>query len=146
MKHLLLLFFIVVGFNCIGQSIVQEEPQFDVKPKFNYIIVWRTWEHYFRQQGDVSSPDSRWRIECVGFDTQKELIDWINVSNSDGWGNRSEHQDKYTRITENQFIMAYDFVNAKKLTITFKTVNKSLPKRIEVSEEKWTETTAEIKN
>jgi len=145
MKHLLLLFFIAVGFNCIGQSIVQEEPQFDVKPKFNYIIVWRTWEHYFTQQQDGSGLGSRWRIDCAGFSTEKELLDWIN-GGSNEIEIQGQHYNKSTIISENQFIMAYDFVNAKKLTITFKTVNKSLPKRIEVSEEKWTETTAEIKN
>lgn len=145
MKHLLLLLFIVEGLNCMGQAFLQEEPQGD-KPKFNYIIVWRTWDTYFKYSGDMASPAMRWRTDCAGFDNQKELIDWLNMDTGGGLTISTDHYNRSTRINENQFIMAFDFVNMKKLNITFKTVNKYLPKRVEVSEEKWTETTAEIKN
>jgi hypothetical protein len=144
MKQLLTLLILSISFNSFSQAFIFTPEPKDEKQKYNFIIIWRTWGQNMEQHGDMITPVWKWRTDFAGFSTQKELIDWLNTSNI--YYNGTDHGDRSTIITENQFIAAYDLVKMKKLTISFKTIEKSLPKRVEIQAEKWKETTAELKD
>lgn len=144
MKILLTLIISLLTLNCFSQAFIEQPDVNIVKPDYKYILVWRNWEGHMVQNGDMMSVINSWKINFEGFNTIKEIMNWINTSSVDFLGR--EHHDIYTRINKDQFIAIYDLLNSKKIHIKFKTEQKSLPKRVEIEAEKWTETKAEIIN
>lgn len=137
MKTSIIILFVLLSQVCIGQIIINDKPKIEDKKDYSYILIYRTWDQGWKQFGDHLSQKSNWTTHIEGFNSLKELLGWVNII---GWDGKPK-----VRISENEFIAIYDLVKAGKIELKLKTENKSLPKRIEIEEEKWTETSYEIK-
>lgn len=124
-----------------GKSQVYVEPQPTNEPKvfYTHILVYRSWEQGYESgfNGGINII-KKWVTHSVGFQSLNEVIGWLNTT---GWDGRPS-----VRISDNELIGIYDLSKAKQITVKLKTEQKSLPKRVEVQEEKWTEQRYEVSN
>lgn len=114
-----------------------ESPNNNVpKQKYDYIVIYRTWEQTHVSHGDSFTFKYDWVNYIEGFNTLKQLMEWLNSS----LYLFVPDKQKRTRLTEDELIAVYDLTKAEKIELQFISKNKSLPKRIEVQEEKWVDT------
>jgi hypothetical protein len=115
-------------------------PQPDNAPKQNYgaIIIYRQWEQHMVQHGDNMGIEYGWSYKFEGFGSVKEAVAWLNTND---WSGKPA-----TRLEENELIGIYDLSTSKKIDVVLKTEEKSIPKHVEVQEEKWTEQHYEVSN
>ena len=114
------------------------------KPKelYTHVVIYRTWEGHMQQSGDLTSVDYGWVTKVQEFHSLKETMGWLSYK--ENWvGNTSR---MIVRLTENELIAIYDLSTAKEIKVKLKTEEKSLPKRVEIQSEKWTEQKYEIQN
>lgn len=67
-----------------------------------------------------------------GFNTEKELFDWIN---STSWLYADGRKD--VRIEPENIVAIYDLSKAKKIELELKEEQKVIEKKVEIQEEKW---------
>lgn len=120
-----------------GQSLFTiQQPDDSPKENYTHILIYREWEQGYVQSGSNMSIDYKWKTKIVGFSSLDNLLKWINSSNYYSFNGESRPDVK---LAENQIIGIYDLTTAKEIEVKLKVEEKSLPKRVEIQEEKWTE-------
>lgn len=135
---LLLAILMLVAVTGKGQFSFGEKPSDEPKANYKYVLVYRVWQQSWQQRGDAMSPVNKWVTEIEGFNSLEDLMAWLNIKDFLG--------RPMVRLSDNELIAIYDLSKAKKVQLDLKTENKSLPKRVEVQEEKWTEQHYELGN
>jgi hypothetical protein len=107
------------------------------KSNYNYIIIYREWEQIHVSMGDSYTFKMDWVTKIEGFESWEQLIKWLN--NSQYLFMPVDNQRR-TRITEDELIAVYDLSKADKVELQFISEEKSLPKRVEIQAEQWTDT------
>jgi hypothetical protein len=82
--------------------------------------------------GDYIIYNSEHQTNIKGFNTEKELFDWIN---STSWLYADGRKD--VRLEPENIIAIYDLSKAKKLEVQLKEEQKVIQKKVEIQEEKW---------
>lgn len=136
MRHLLFISAMLFGV-CQGQAFISA-PTNEPKASYSFILVFRKWESYMVYRGDAASSSQSWVTHINGYSSLSELLSSLNIKD---WNGRPS-----VSMSENEFIAIYDITTAKKIEVRLNTEEKSLPKRVEIQAEKWTEQKYEVKN
>lgn len=138
MKTIFISLAIILSINSYSQVFHYPTPNNESKPEYKFIIIWRTWGSGMVQHGDLMGMEYKWNINMRGFYSQDEVTNWLN--SGQGYDGKPT-----VTISADQLIGVYDLTKSAKLEVELKTENKSLPKRVEIEEEKWTEQHYELK-
>ena len=141
MKKLLLAVILLTSLIADAQY-PQLEPNNNPKEAYTHMIIYRIWEGNLVQYGDSMSFGHGWDTKFKGFYSLKEAMGWLNYKAD--WGENTGHM--VVTLTENELIAIYDLTTGKEIKVKLKTEEKSLPKRVEIQSEKWTEQKYEIQN
>jgi hypothetical protein len=114
-------------------------PDNSVKKPYNFIVLYRVYEHGFMQSGDSYTMEEKWNNKFSGFYTKEEMIKWFNSGNS--W---NEEQNT-ARLSEDEFIKAYDLVDMIEIKLEFKKEHKVKEKQVIVEKDEWDDTYWEVK-
>jgi hypothetical protein len=131
MKQLLISVLVFISLNSFAQYQLPS-PNNDAKEKYTHIVVYRTWDNHMKQYGDMMSMESTWITKIQGFHSLDEVMSWLSYKDE-------LTQKNVVRLSENELIKIYDLNAAKEIKVKLETEEKSLPKRVEIQAEKWTE-------
>lgn len=124
---------LIICSNLSAQLYSANGPDYSIeKENFTHIIIMRQWENTFHQNGFTASMQEGWTTSIKGFHSLDELIAWLNYI--DPFSGKPA-----VRINQSELIKIYDLSAAKEIKIKLQTEEKSLPKRVEIQAEKWTE-------
>jgi len=121
----------------VAQVYLLPPPIETAQRNIRYIIIYQNIEQRSRSSGGSLVMVQEMVTKISGFETLNGMLTWLN---DNGWGGKPQ-----ARIDEDQFIAAYDLDDAKKIDLKFVKEEKILPKRVEIQEEKWTETKWKVK-
>ena len=134
MKQLLFIFTLVLSVSCFGQVYIQEIPADTLKPKYNYVLIYRDVRFgagitSFNGYGTIEQ--THWQTIAEPFATLYDVLERLNGKNVFG--------KPIVMIEEKNIIGIYDLVSGGKVKLKLNTEKKSTPKKIVVEAKEWVE-------
>jgi len=143
-KHIVTVLLLLTTMVGRAQFTPEEEPENTPKQEPHIIFCWRSWEGVMHQHGDMISQQMEYVMHYQDFSDTAALLGWLN-SSAAYWAS-NEHPNVMPMVKESDIVGVYDIVHMRRIQLKFTTEKKSLPKRVELQEEEWTETKVTIKN